>query len=688
MSMSFSNRELPDIPVKLNGKIKTAINRYIKRKVPMRAFMTDFLAVKSKSDALADAVNPWAYNYKGIEGYEVESGVSVEESLFRFTTMELADCMPTDVINAAYYANKKRNDSDFEIGYLIPEFISFLKPDLNVLAVNPSPDMIIALEKDYCEGRRFYAVTDETIAALYRIQFPESCFITFSQFETIHNIGAILISNRDLKIENAPLLLESLSCCNKEAFIMALVPSAWFDNVKSGAYRSIAAVNWGIRDLLIVDTNATVSTPRKKILVFINQGNSQTINIKQSNYNPSNRLFTVLDESLCINALEYMETQKTILSFWKQNDRSSDEEPKPRYRKAKEYCFSKEISLFYKIYSDRKNRYAGIVYYREIGKDPNAWGRKLSGDVEKGLRADSREKIIQALEGIIFEDAIYLIVRTDLEKKYIRNRSAISLKTIWFYCWAYLRELQKYDHQFICGIMRDRDIGDYMPVSHQGAELLELIAKNHSVSPEDIPYKTVEQFNMIFSYAVRHGLLVHNPLEVYMREYSNRASERQQDVRNALVKKHFSAEEEKAIFIAITEDREVNEKILPNCCANGLLLATAIRMFTGMAIREVAALLWEDYRHVDTSCSYHFTITKFTDSKGKIILHAERENWKRFRIVPVATVLSRLLEQRWHYLIELGIDEDYLLSCPIVLQEEQIANMKKKCGGSRDCCCC
>ncbi|MDT2768763.1 hypothetical protein P7G58_07835 [Globicatella sulfidifaciens] len=47
----------------------------------MKLLLTNFLAVKSKNDYLAEAENPWAYFYKGMKGHEVESGVSVDETL-------------------------------------------------------------------------------------------------------------------------------------------------------------------------------------------------------------------------------------------------------------------------------------------------------------------------------------------------------------------------------------------------------------------------------------------------------------------------------------------------------------------------------------------------------------------------------------------------------------------------------
>lgn len=123
MRITFITIELPHITIKTNGRIKKAIDSYRKKQVPMSLFLTNYLAVKSKGDQLVQAENPWAYFYKGVEGYEVESGVSIDETLFRFSTMSIKNEMPSDVINAAFYNNKNRNDSDFEIGYLFPIFL-------------------------------------------------------------------------------------------------------------------------------------------------------------------------------------------------------------------------------------------------------------------------------------------------------------------------------------------------------------------------------------------------------------------------------------------------------------------------------------------------------------------------------------------------------------------------------------
>lgn len=77
--------------------------------------------------------------------------------------MTLKDQDPSDVINAAFYANKKRNDSDFELGYVLPLFLGNTNQSDRILVVNPSPDIVCYIEKNSrSENKRYYAVADNS----------------------------------------------------------------------------------------------------------------------------------------------------------------------------------------------------------------------------------------------------------------------------------------------------------------------------------------------------------------------------------------------------------------------------------------------------------------------------------------------------------------------------------------------
>lgn len=674
MRIAFKTKTLPHISIKTNGNIKKSIDAYRKSQVPLSRLLTSFLAIKTIPEKLSEVDNPWAYYVKGIEKHKVESGVTRDESLFLFAAMNLKDELPTDVINAAFYSSKSRNDSDFEIGYLLPFFIRHISQKDNVLFVNPTPSMICAFEGSPCEcKKRFYAVPDETVAKLYQLQFPHSQFLSFDQLQNANNIDAVLLANRDQKIDASSTLLSCLSGCNNNAKIVALIPDAWFDSTRSGAHSILASTGFSIKQALLLDPATTNSTPRKKMLAVMEKGERSTIEVVRSSYDQKTQVFSILDETAQINEEYYLNTDKTIVTCWNEAVHPKEDTPEPVYKKPEEYKFSEEISLFYKIYSERKNKFAGVAYYKEIKSiDPRKWGKKISSDIEKGLRADSRESVISAIESIVFEDKVYPIIRTDIEKQYI-GRVPISLKTLWFYCWSSISGSQKYDHDFMCKFFRAPIVSNVIPQMHSGEIMLDALARTLSIDPEDIPFYRVDQVYSLLQIALKLNLIPFNPLESYMKEYSSRASERQQDVRNALVKKHFSDKEELAIFLGII-GKQATKNLL--CTEKSILLASAIRLFTGMSIRETAALKWCDFVSIKGTNGHQLLITKFVDQSGRIMQHAEKQNWKRFRVIPSAEVLSALLLARKQYLIDLGINEDYLADCPIILSEERISDMK------------
>lgn len=675
MAIGFKSRTLPHITTRINRTIKKSIDSYRKWQVPMSLFLTNFLAVKTKG-ADYSAENPWKCLTKDVAGRKFESGVSVDEAAFRFASLELMYELPSDVINAAFYSNKSRNDSDFEIGYLLTGFNQIISKDDMVLIVNPSPTMVCAFESSStaCK-KKMYAVPDETVAKLYKIQFPSSDFFSFEQIQQIRGVDALLLVNRDQKISASGMLLNSLSCCNDSAKVLGLIPNAWFDSTRTGAYQILNNTGFSIKQALLLDSSATNSTPRKKMLVVMQKSEKSTIAVQRSSFDAKTNTFIVPDKVTHIDEQDYLESDKTIESCRVKQESQKDTDSEPVYNKAEEYRFSNEISLFYKIYSGRKNKYAGVAYYKEIKSiEPKRWGKKLTPDIEKGLRADTRESVISAIEGIVFDDKVYSYIRSDIEKNYI-GQGPISLKTLWFYCWSLISSAQNYDHDFMCHLFTSSDASEIISQTCSGNEIINAMSRTLGVDPSDVPFYRLEQVYSFIQTALKFKIIPFNPLESYMAEYSRRASERQQDVRNALVKKHFSDKEEQSIFVGIIGRQSLKKHL---CTEKSLLLASAIRLFTGISIREVAALKWSDYKLIQGTDAYQIYITKFVDQKGNIQQHSEKQNWKRFRIVPCATVLSSLLLVRKQYLMDLGIDKEYLADCPIVLGEERISDMKNR----------
>lgn len=663
--MNFQSKKIHRRVTKINGKIKKATNEYRKNKVPMKLLLTNFLAVKSKNDYMAKAENPWAYLYKGIKGHEVESGVSVDETLFRFATMEIKDELPADVINAAFYANKKRNDDLLELEYLLPYSKSFLESSSNVLIVNPSPNLIMEIQ-EYNLAKVNYAVVDETIKALYQLQFPKSNFLTFYEIPNLMGVDFALIVNRDQKSEMAAIFLKSLECCvNEDSKIVACVPNVWFDNFENGNYFEFEKNGFYPKEMLLIDTNFSSTTPKKKMIVTFDKQNSSTFSLFNSSFNKEKEmLFVDVKNRKIINNEEYFLSKKSIISLYK-NDKELQEK---KYSKAKEYAVSREISIFYKIYTERKNKYAGVAHYKKLKQiDPKLYGVNLSGNIEKNLRKDTPEEIVIELENIVFNVQIHPHIKNDIFELYLSQKKSISLKSLWIYLWDELKLLKNYDHDVFLKLFKITDLSFIDSSSFKYSEVSEIISKVLDIDMDEMPPLIIEQFYYLFQIAVKNKIIFYNVFEIEFKKLSNRATKRQQDVRDTLVKKHFSDEEEKKIFKSIVGKNPLQ----PTTTTNSLNLAVAIRYFTGISVGEVCAIKWKDYKNIDNTEYYKIEISKNVDSNGNINSHISNNKSRRFRFVPVPVSLAYLLNLRKQYLFSCGLDEETLLDQPIVMLNEK-----------------
>ncbi len=662
--------DLVTIPVRVNKTIQEVLNMYIQFRVPFKVLMNDYLAVISKSKT-QEAFNPWLYHYKGIEHQEIESGISVHEKAFDFGAMKLIKQKPTDVIKAAFY--KRRNDSGFECGFLLDEFWGNLN-DESVLVVNPSPDMILK-----CEEKRngnCYAVIDSTIAALYKIQFPKAIFFCIEEIPDRY-FDRILIVNRDYPIKQTEMVMKWIQCC--QGHVLAMLPNAYVDNVKYKALSLMEKEGLAIEKVLLLDSAITVTSPRKKCLVYMKKNAIQDTYWKLENTKVSkDRKFKILDKSVSIEHERYWKENSTLIKLWNNTEYVEPKETKSK--DSKEYIFSKEIHLFFSIYAARKNRYAGTCWYKQIKNiEPFIFGKRVSPIVEKGLRAKTVEEVIGNLSKIVLDDRVYPYVYTDMINYFVKEGIAVTLKTLWII----VRNELLYDRKYDEGIMIElfelggREFGEYVLEKQTEEELLELLM--NALQVKEIPTKYLEQLNLLFTVAKKEKHIPYNPLKEIMESVKKQASDRQQEVRDALTKKHFSDSEEKRIFDYLSEQiwNDVFRKNMPKCVTDSEYLLPLIRLFTGMSLREVCALQWNDFEKIDGTKEYQLKVSKFIDLKGKVITHASKEDWIKFRCVPVARPLRILLQQRKEYLFARNIDSKRLESMPIITTTEDISELKK-----------
>lgn len=657
---------LTTIPVKINKSIKNVLDEYEKLQIPRKVLMKDYLAIRGNL-YVQKAYNPWAYKYKGIEKQEVECGVSVAESGFNITAVELRKQKPTDVIKAAFYKN--RNDSAFECGFLLEEFMCELNGDS--IIVNPSPDMIIKFEE--CKRGNCYAIIDPIIAELYKIQFPEAKFY-YVEENPKKIFKRMLIVNRDYPVEKTEVLMKWIYWC--EGQVLALLPNTYVDHLKYNALSLIRKAEFSIERVLILN-KGIIKTKYKKCLLYMTKSSTQTEFWRLENTVLGNKNFKIINQEIYVEHERYWKDDATLIKLWNSKGLIKGKEIIPN--EVKEIAFSNEIHLFYSIYADRKNRYAGSCWYREIKNvDPLIYGKRVSQKIEKGLRAKTKDEILHKLPQIVFDDRVFPYIYTDIVTKFVHAGISISLKAMWILVRNTMLESRVYDENVLNELFQlgGQELAEYNIENQTEEELIDLLVNKLKVHKS---IKYMVQLNVLFEAIRKEKFIRYNPLREMMDSVNKKASERQQEVRNVLVKKHFSATEEKKIFEFLTKKtwNEMFQKQIPKCVEESIYLLGVIRLFTGMSLREVCALFWSDFVQIEGTNEYQLKVSKFIDSTGKIISHTSNDDWLKFRCVPVARPLRILLKQRKEYLITRGISLDKIAYMPIITATEDIAELKK-----------
>lgn len=679
MGKLFDPAILKKEEIKVDGTIKKVVDKYRQLKVPMRVLLTDYYLTLYSRSLKLPAINPYVH-LKGLRKEYVVAGASAMETAYASGVMELVrkKRKPTDVIRAVFYRSKALDDSAFELSFLLPLFFDKIFPSDSILIVNPSPSVILYAEKNH-SGKKCYLVSDETVSELYRHEFPDSAFYPFSQAEKLSLVDRVLVINGNQGRESAGILLDSLKCCSPSSSVLMCVPSSWFDRPEGGAYQKIRDNGFSVDKAVIVATDATNTVPRKKLLLFLDRNSKKDFTLYMSQFDSESKVFSVSPEGKTLDLDQYFRTKMSILSLW--NREPENEFPKKVYSKSSEYRFSREISIFYRIYDNRKNGFSGMASYRKTAENNlNTHGKAVLPRIEKGLRGKSAEEVMAHLEDIPFNDRLYLLIRRDVLAYFFGEAAHLTLKTLWFCVRDSLLGIKKYREDLVKAMFSpgNEKLSDYIPGAEDFPGLICSVSEWLKVPEDEIPFNVIEQLDLIFENAVRSHLLSQNPMEMYFRVFTQRATDRQQETRQALVKKQLTEREEGKIVRFLLEKVETEKGEEIRAVSKSIWLSGLIRLFTGMALREAAALKWGDFQNIDGTDDYSFTVNKSVDGKGKTVSHRMNGRENRIRIVPVTRLLRDVLIRRKKLLLDSGISEDTLLRSPIILQEERRGSASKE----------
>lgn len=672
----FCKIDVSNIPVIQNKTIKTTYDLYRKYYIPNYKLYSDFCDVIVHKSALEGALNPWLYVNKGMKKMPVERGMTTSEAVFDFGALLLQDQLPTDVIRAVSYP-KKRNDSGVECKFLVHDFGIWTKDSEHKLIVNPSPDMVCAMS---LAELITYAVPDSTIATLYSKQFPSMKFITFEEIvaKCDSNLDAILFVARDLQAEKiTSIVKDCLQRCKQNARLSLLVPNAIFDTSRNKIQTIFHENNVEVQQLLLLPSCVTASIPRKKVLVHcIKKDDSyKQRSVIFSTAVATNETTMLINKQHWIIPYEEFEASNRTLTTMRiiEEQRQSSGKKTEKREPALAYSFSKEITIWYLILAKHKNRFAGKAYYCETLSDGirRKRGKKITETIEKGLRAESEAQVRKSIESVPFDQRIEGKICEDILDTYATQLQTLSLKTLWFVHRTELKRNPKYQddcakHMFCT---EHQELADLYPQSAMELDYQE--AMEYVLEDTDgVGIKYWEQLSIILQFLVTKKLLMTNPIGLYVQSLSKRATEEQLEVRNALVKKSFTIQEERKILeyiCAITSQKRIRY------VEESIYLSGALRLFTGMTIREICALTWEDIKQIPGMNTYQIWISKFAMDQD--LKPGFQLDYKKFRRIPVCEQLATMLLNRKAYLIEQG---RYDKHNPVVLKDEK--NDKSFCG--------
>lgn len=637
----FLQYSLKPIPVLAKGRLKKVADTYKKFFVPNEKLFHDYCSVNKIS---GEPFNPW-YNLKNNQNIRVRQGVSVDETIINDGAWQIREQKPTDIIRYLFYPTYK-NDSAFECGFLLNSFIIECEKN-SALIYNPSPDMIISAVGKIPSERICFVVEDEYLDNAYKREFPGYIFSTPETLADAKATNVLAIFPESIHIS----FKEAIEKIGNNRYIQRatiLVPNCVMDHQLSSTKQSISNAGFSVDRILILDTAITNSKPRKKSLLYLSRSggsrNYLTTLYHACRDEKGKKLF--IDDKHYYSNLENVMPGITLLGLWKNKNQEERNDSLIKTRKRSlSYSFSKEINIRYS-FTVRNGIKAGIASY--YSHPFNGSEKKITPSIEKGLRGADGTQFLGKLEQIPFYENVDDIIRKDIKKAFENIPQELSLKSLWFIQRRELQSQDKYSEDIAKELLctNHKIIEDMTYKEFDKEQLNQAISQITENFTQEKKQRYWDQIYLVYKQAVTSNYLPMNPvLDVYQ-NLSNKLLKEQQEVRNALTKKHLSINEQIKL---LTKRRGVISPDWDNTSSIKTIII-AFRLFTAIPAKEMCALCWEDVVYISEYGIYQVQITKYTNEKEQMVLYGAREDWVRFRCIPLVPALAGILLARKKYI--------------------------------------
>lgn len=633
--------------IKINGVIANVIKAYRKKHIPIPQLLKDYSSLLLED---SHAMNCWV-EHQQEEHLPYERGATVAESLMLTIACLLEGERPTDVIRAAFY-NKRNNDSAFECDVLQRLFAK-LKNDALSVVIHPSPDFLI---KDFEEdAKTIYLVPDLLVAKLYRKEFATDQILAFEEATSLPPIGNVLIMQRQYR--DLEKLLSSLQFLTTDAVVMAFLNHKDIKGSASPFWSELSKSSLHVRSAIRIDS-AVVSTPKRKVLLTISQVSREAVDIWDSQYDEKNKQLQLFGPVRQISSARFHNggiSWAGMVNGPKAPKTSQIRKP------ATVYNFSDEIKLSYTEKTDKCGTpKIKACYYSLQHASSNQKGQKLTNDVIHRVGKSRKEGI---LEGVPFESTCRSHISADVRNYYTDSLNQLSLKTHWFLCISSLESDREYNHAKACELFTGNNaLAQIRLQSSTESDIIKAVESIFNCKAEDITYSYWRQLDLIIKKIIRSDFATSNPLENYVASRSNRLTQEQREVRDALVKKCFEPNEMQKIVEYLSSENNPAKK----CVEDSSRVAAWLKLLTGMSNGELCALRWSDYIKLDYSLGRQLRITKYASSNGIVTSYGIADEPK-IRNIPIVPELQFILDSFYrHIRNSSGLSSKEISQTPII----------------------
>lgn len=667
--MCFSRyllKKCENIKVISKGKIKKALEIYRRFSMPNSKLFIDYCAASGLS---GNPYNPWA-EFKTNAGINIKPGTSLDESAFNDAAWAIRNEKATDVIRNLFYPSYI-NDSGFEIGFLVPEFFEKIHNE-KCYVYNPSPDMILEIINRYGNKDVTYIVADHNVCTSYQKQFPGKSFVAFEE-SSCSNADCILFVLGQWSFSTLTAILSQIQQEAIKTVTLFASNGTLDDLIKLSDSNLFESVSFD--RILLLEAALTRSEPRKKCVIYLKKKQDADEKILFQYAEDIEGLYLLISDNryfLCKDDLG-LSLKRVWNKCCEQHKHKQNNDEVSRRKKALIYHFSNEILIHYKIINRKKTGAVAAVSYWSFPVEKHK-SHKVSRDIEKGMKYTDQKELLKKLEAAVFEDDLYTIITDDIKTAFIERYTDLSLKSLWFVEREELLRQDKYDDDLAKSVFCKGNslIENLTYNTFNTSDFRSIMSELTEGMTREAGGKIWEQINLIFCVGVDNNHLPFNPVASLISEVRKTISEEQQEVRNALTKKHFSIQEQKKLLI----DEEVTEKNTWTNSNDFKTLIICFRLFTGIQPREMSALKWSDIKYCKDYGFYQVQITKFWSKDGKHNVYGEKEDWKKFRLIPVVKELYRLLHSRKNAIQKkYGISDEMIEEMPVFC--EKMASMKK-----------